>query len=107
MAGAFSVPVDQVPPFFEPARVQMDFAPEREVASKHFLTKREDDEEAACADYATVKKGEFTAEGKPGWFFLAAAERASSENFTGSGVCCDQRWEPEDRLHRQGQGRRW
>jgi hypothetical protein len=84
MAGGFSLPVDQVPPFFEPARVQMDFAPEREVTSKHFLTKREDDEEAACADYATARKGAFTSEGKPGWFFLAAAERASSENFTAS-----------------------
>jgi len=84
MAAAFSLPVDQVPAFFEPARVQMDFAPEREVASRHFLTKRDSDEESACADYATATKGEFTAEGKPGWFFLAAAERASSENFTGT-----------------------
>jgi OmpA family len=82
MQGAFSLPVDQVPPFFEPARVQMDFAVEREVTSKHFLTKLDKNEESACADYATASKGEFKAEGKPGWFFLAAAERCSSENFS-------------------------
>ncbi|HXJ21347.1 MAG TPA: OmpA family protein [Polyangia bacterium] len=80
MAGAFSLPVDQVPPFFEPARVQMDFAPERPVPSQHFLTKLDKDKESACAMYATASNGEFKLEGKPGWFFLAAAERCSSEN---------------------------
>ena len=59
----------------------MDFAPERVVPAKPFLTIRDDDEEKACAAYATAGKGEFKNEGKPGWLFLAAAQRASSENF--------------------------
>jgi hypothetical protein len=81
-ADALALPIARVAPFFEPARVQMDFAAERQTAAKPFLTKNDRNEEAACADYASRAKGEFTAEGKPGWFFLAAAERASSEFFT-------------------------
>jgi hypothetical protein len=80
MENAFPLPVDKVAPYFEPARVQMDFAPERVVPSKPFLTKLEDDEDSAAAAYASSAKGEFQSEGKPGWFFLASAERASSEN---------------------------
>lgn len=81
MENALPLPVDKVPPFFEPARVQMDFAKERVVPGKHFLTKAEDEESLACATLASASTGEFKAEGKPGWFFLAAAERASSEKF--------------------------
>ncbi|HEX6240209.1 MAG TPA: OmpA family protein [Polyangiales bacterium] len=82
MAGAHALPISKVPPFFEPARVQMDFGPEREVPSKPFLTALDRDEESACSDYASKSRGEFTFDGKPGWFFLAAAERASSEFFS-------------------------
>ena len=85
MAGAFALPIDKVPPFFEPARVQMDFAPERMVASKPFLTTLERNKESACAAYASKSTGEFQSEGKPGWFFLASAERASSQNFSTPG----------------------
>jgi hypothetical protein len=83
MRGAFPLPVTRVPPFFEPARVQMDFAPERIVddgLTSPFLTRLDADEEKACAEYARARGGEFTSEGKPGWFFLAAVQRASSEN---------------------------
>lgn len=83
MAGAFALPIDKVPPFFEPARVQMDFAPERTVPNgptSPFLTMLEDDEDGACADYARARGGQFSGEGKPGWFFLAAVQRASSEH---------------------------
>jgi hypothetical protein len=81
MEGAFALPIAKVAPFFEPARVQMDFSKERTVPGKQFLTVLDDDEETACAEYATAGKGEFRSEGKPGWFFLAAAQRASSEFF--------------------------
>jgi hypothetical protein len=86
MAGAFKLPIEKVPPFFEPARVQMDFAPERVVASKPFLTTLDRKKEAACSDYASASKGEFAAENKPGWFFLASAERAASEFFSMRGA---------------------
>lgn len=85
MENAFPLPVDQVPPFFEAARVQMDFAPERVVPSKPFLTTRKADENGACRSYASARKGEFRNEGKPGWFFLAAAERASSDHASAAG----------------------
>jgi hypothetical protein len=87
MEGAFALPIAKVPPFFEPARVQMDFSSERTVPAKPFLTILDKDEETACAEYASASpgKGEFTSEGKPGWFFLAAAERASSEFFASAG----------------------
>jgi hypothetical protein len=81
MENALALPIDKVPSFFEPARVQMDFAKERVIPSKAFLTELDKDEASACADLASVGKGEFKNEGKPGWFFLAAAERASSEFF--------------------------
>ena len=89
MAGAFPLPIDKVPPFFEPARVQMDFGTERVVAGKPFLTTLDDDEDSACADYASSSRGQFKSEGKPGWFFLASAERASSEFFSTSGTSSD------------------
>jgi len=80
MKDAFALPVDRVPQFFEPARVQMDFAPERVVPSKRFLTKRAAHARRASSRYATARRGEFKKQGKPGWFFLAAAERLSSQN---------------------------
>jgi len=85
MENALSLPVDRVPPFFEPARVQMDFTPERVVPSKPFLTRRDADGPRASVAYATARRGEFKNQGKPGWFFLAAAERFSRQNASDPG----------------------
>jgi hypothetical protein len=82
MENAFALPIAKVPPYFEPARVQMDFSNERIVPDKPFLTILDKDEDTACAEYASASKGEFKSEGKPGWFFLVAAQRASTEFFT-------------------------
>jgi len=80
MKNAFPLPVDRVPQFFEPARVQMDFAPERVVPSKRFLTAHDDDGQNASTAFASAESGEFKNQGKPGWFFLGAVERLSSQN---------------------------
>lgn len=83
MGGAFPLPVDEVPPYFEPCFTQMDFGKERVVESKPFLSKKDKNLEADCTLYASKAKGEFRSEGKPGWFFLASAERAAKDEAGG------------------------
>jgi hypothetical protein len=107
MENAFPLPVDQIPAFFEPARVQMDFAPERVVPSKPFLTDCDRDQPRAAAAYATAEAGEFKHQGKPGWFFLAAAERFSSEQADGAATS-KPLYEGKARLQVETRGgRRW
>lgn len=107
MENAFALPIDQIPPCFEPARVQMDFAPERVVPSKPFLTDSDRDQPRAATAYATAEAGEFKQQGKPGWFFLAAVERFSSEHADSPGPSTAL-YEGKARLQIEtSRGRRW
>lgn len=108
MKNALPLPLERVPPLFEPARVQMDFTPERVVRSKRFLTKRDADGPRATAAYASARRGEFRNHGKPGWFFLAAAERLSSENANNGAAPSEPLYEGKAKLQIEMlDGQRW
>lgn len=78
MKTAAELPVDQISAHYDMACVQVDVSLKREVTGASDLPQMGKDDNAAgtmCDDYATKAKGEFTMEGKPGWFFIVAARR--------------------------------
>jgi hypothetical protein len=80
MEGADDLPVDDLPPFFEPCFVQMDVAPVQSTPKIEHMAAKKDDVSKVAARY--VKKpptGVFVNEGKPGWFLLVSAHRASRD----------------------------
>lgn len=70
MSSGFALPVTEVPPMFEQACVQLDFAPERAVPDQQFLAADDDHIETESAKY--VEKV-FSHKGDPGWFCLVSA----------------------------------
>lgn len=80
MPNALPIPVEKVPPFFEPTFVQMDFTEPLDAPDKEFMTDKDDDLDKESATYASGPgKGNFANEKKPGWFLLVAANTASKE----------------------------
>jgi hypothetical protein len=81
MASADELPVSQLPIHFSKAYAQVDITLKRVVSGAGDMPFMGDDEkkaDAACDKYAS-KSGQFTMEGKPGWFFVAAANRHQPE----------------------------
>jgi hypothetical protein len=70
MKGALPLPVEDVPPPFEPACVQLDFAAPEEIPDKPQLAK---DEKEFFEIIATFVDGAFTKKTEPGWFCVIAA----------------------------------
>ena len=80
MEGAKELPVDDVPPFFEPCFVQMDFLSEREVHKKEFMSNDDSDFDVNAANYVKAPPvGVFEHELQPGYFFIASAHRATKD----------------------------
>jgi OmpA family len=80
MVDAEPLPVDDMPPFFEPCFVQMDVTLPLSSPKVEHMAVRNADVEAASARYVKAPPtGVFDNEGKPGWFLLVSAHRASQE----------------------------
>lgn len=78
MKTAAELPVKDIALYYDKAFAQVDVALKREVSGKSdmaFMGRDDDKADEACAQYASKGKGEFTMEGQPGWFFIAAARR--------------------------------
>jgi hypothetical protein len=77
MGSAAELPVDQIALHYDKAFAQVDVSEKRVVFGrkwdKQYMAIEDDDAYAACVDYATKAKGQFTKEGEKGWFFIAAA----------------------------------
>jgi hypothetical protein len=81
MKSADDLPMSELPVYFDMAFAQIDVSKKREVkgdADKPFMGSNDKEADAACDDYAS-SKGQFTMEGKPGWFFVASASRPLPE----------------------------
>jgi len=78
MKGAEKLPVDEVPPYFEPAFVQMDFTNEQEARpKKEYLAIQKADYDDAKEKYVKAPNaGVFEHEYDPGWFLLVSAHQA-------------------------------
>ncbi|MEX1363335.1 MAG: OmpA family protein [Nannocystaceae bacterium] len=81
MDGAHELPVDQVPQYFEPCFVQMDFTSAQPSPRQDYLCTDDDDVSAVSSTYvkAPARGGVFVHENQPGWFLLVAAHRAASD----------------------------
>ena len=76
MASARELPVQDIARHYDMACVQVDVSLRREVSGRADLDHMgTDDYDAsnACAAYATKASGQFSKEGRPGWFFIASA----------------------------------
>ncbi|MFT3766440.1 MAG: hypothetical protein QM820_13145 [Minicystis sp.] len=85
MASADELPVDQIARYYDRAFAQVDVSLKREVkgkSDKPFMGRTEQRAFDACEDLATKERGEFTMDGKPGWFFIASANRFLPEAHT-------------------------
>jgi len=76
MTTAADLPIENVPPYFENAFVQMDFMPVQPAPQKAHICNRVDDESDASSRYM---EKEFKNKNKPGWFFLVSAVEAAKE----------------------------
>jgi len=80
MEEAFALPVAQMPPFFEPCFVQMDVAPEQMSPKiEHMAASRAVLDPVTTAYVKKPPTGVFVNEGKPGWFLLVSAHRATKD----------------------------
>ena len=107
MADAFPLPIDKVPPFFEPARVQMDFGTERVVAGKPFLTTLDEDERPAAPTTparARASSGRRESPAGSSWPSAQTGRPASSSRRPSS-VRRQRQRRSEGDLRRQGAGR--
>ncbi len=78
MSTALEIPVDRISTHYDLACAQVDVSLKRVVAGATDLPFMGADDGAAgtmCDDYATSARGEFTMEGRKGWFFVVAANR--------------------------------
>ena len=84
MASANALPVDDVPPYFEPARVQIDFTDALPAEEQEYLSEREAQRGRACSQLVRAPQdgGLFEHASQPGWFLLVAALGSSRENHT-------------------------
>lgn len=82
MASAEELPVGELQIHFDKAFAQIDISLKREVsgaADWEFMGRTESEADLWCSAYATRSTGQFTMEGKGGWFFLVAANRYMPE----------------------------
>ena len=80
MDGADPLPVDQLPPFFEPCFVQMDVTEPQPSPAVPFMSPLDDNVSDASSQYVKAPPaGVFVHEGKPGWFLLVSALRAAQD----------------------------
>lgn len=80
MDEAEPLPVEDMPPFFEPMFVQMDVSDPQSSPKLEHMAARDDDVSPASSQYVKAPPtGVFVNEGKPGWFLLVAAHRAARD----------------------------
>lgn len=85
MDGAHDLPIDEVPPFFEKAFVQMDFSDPLPTPRKEFMSEKDDDHSKESSAYVTAPPtGVFEHESQPGWFLLVSALQAAKDVGTAS-----------------------
>ncbi|HWB78249.1 MAG TPA: hypothetical protein VG755_24960, partial [Nannocystaceae bacterium] len=80
MDEAFPLPVEDMPPFFEPMFVQMDVSAPQSSPKIEHMAPTKDQQTPLSAKYVKAPPtGVFVNEGKPGWFLLVAAHRAAKD----------------------------
>ena len=82
MESALEIALDQVQAHFDLAFAQLDISLKRIATGlndRPHMGESEDAAEFMCDLLATRSPGEFSMEGKPGWFFVAAANRHRPE----------------------------